>query len=385
LTENDVEAAIVRAQRKGSDSNIALAPAARGRADARFLFAMLERVDPRHPDEAVIARAAEILRRGGLVAFPTETVYGLGANALDPDAVDRIFAAKGRPWFNPLIVHVADLDRVRDVARDWPENAERLARAFWPGPLTLVVHKRPEVPPSVSGGGDTVGVRVPSHPVARALLTAAGIPVAAPSANRSNEVSPTTGSHVQKSLGEAVDLILDAGPTTVGIESTVVDVTQDPPSVLRPGMITQADLTRVVGEVVRTIIEFRPHPPRDEPRQADVGDRHARPSPGMLERHYAPRTSLLLVETGSLRRTIEDEERAGRRVGAILITVMTPSPPAHRIAELDADPAKYAAALYAVLHQLDEDTGVDVIVVERPPMLPEWFAVLDRLWRAAHR
>src|SRR5262249_25003760 len=146
-----------------------------------------------------------------------------------------------RPLFNPLIVHVADTDRVRDVARDWPENAERLARAFWPGPLTLVVPNRPEVPSSVTAGEDTVARRVPSHPVARALLLAARIPVAAPSANRSTEVSPTTGSHVEKSLGDAVDLILDAGPTTVGIESTVVDITSNPPVVLRPGMITHED------------------------------------------------------------------------------------------------------------------------------------------------
>lgn len=342
---------------------------------------MLQRVDPQRPDETIIARAAEILRRGGLVAFPTETVYGLGANALDPAAVDRIFAAKGRPSFNPLIVHVVDAEHVREVALDWPEKAERLARAFWPGPLTLVVHKRPEVPASVTAGLDTVGVRVPAHPVARALLEAARIPIAAPSANRSNEISPTTGSHVEKSLGDAVDLILDAGPTTVGIESTVVDVTQDPPSVLRPGMITHEDLTRVVGEVVRTIQEFRPS---DGSREAaDVADAtRARPSPGMLARHYAPRTPLVLVELASVNRTIENEERAGRKVGAVLITIL-PSTSAHRVIALEDDPSRYAAALYAALHELDADTGIDVIVVERPPMIAEWYAVLDRLGRAA--
>jgi L-threonylcarbamoyladenylate synthase len=346
---------------------------------------MLQRVDPRHPDEAIIAHAAEILRRGGLVAFPTETVYGLGANALDAAAVDRIYAAKGRPAYNPLIVHVADVTQVGDVAREWPAKADRLARAFWPGPLTLVVPKRPEVPASVTAGLDSVAVRVPAHPVARALLVAARIPIAAPSANRSTEVSPTTGAHVERSLGDAVDLILDAGPTTVGIESTVVDVTRDPPSVLRPGMITHDDLARVVGTVVRTVSEFKPHPAREPRPSPDVPDTHARPSPGMLERHYAPRTSLLLVEAGSVRQTIEDEERAGRKVGAVLVTGMTPSPPAHRVAVLDDDPARYATALYAVLHRLDEDTDIDVIVVERPPDLPEWFALHDRLRRAAHR
>jgi L-threonylcarbamoyladenylate synthase len=347
---------------------------------------MLQRVDPQRPDEATIARAAEILRGGGLVAFPTETVYGLGANALDPAAVDRIYAAKGRPLFNPLIVHVADADHVRDVAAAWPDNAERLARAFWPGPLTLVLPKRPEVPSSVTAGLDTVAVRVPSHPVARALLTAARVPVAAPSANRSTEVSPTTGSHVEKSLGHAVDLILDAGPTTVGIESTVVDLTSDPPAVLRPGMITREDLARVIGEIGQAPIlaGFKPSQPAHEPpRTADVGDAPRR-SPGLLHRHYAPRASLVLVDREKVGRLIEDEERAGRSVGAILIAVGIPATETRRVIDLGGDPTQYAASLYAALHHLDDD-GVDVIVVERPPDRPEWQAVLDRLARGAHR
>jgi L-threonylcarbamoyladenylate synthase len=332
---------------------------------------MLQRVDPRRPDEATIARAAEILRGGGLVAFPTETVYGLGANALDAAAVDRIYAAKGRPAYNPLIVHVADVDRVRDVAREWPAAAERLARAFWPGPLTLVVPKRPEVPASVTAGLDSVAVRVPAHPVARALLAAARIPIAAPSANRSTEVSPTTGAHVEKSLGDAVDLILDAGPTTVGIESTVVDVTVDPPVVLRPGMITLDDLARTVGMVL------------DVPRGAAAGE-EARRSPGMLDRHYAPRASLLLASRERALPLIEEQEQAGRRVGVLLIDLALPSSASRRVILLADDPVRYATALYAALHQLDDD-GVDLIVVERPPDGPEWHAVRDRLERAAHR
>jgi L-threonylcarbamoyladenylate synthase len=347
---------------------------------------MLQRVDPQRPDEATIARAAEILRSGGLVAFPTETVYGLGANALDPAAVDRIYAAKGRPLFNPLIVHVADADHARDVASAWPDNAERLARAFWPGPLTLVLPKRPEVPASVTGGLDTVAVRVPSHPVARALLTAARIPVAAPSANRSTEVSPTTGSHVEKSLGDAVDLILDSGPTTVGIESTVVDLTFDLPAILRPGMITREDLARVIGEIGqgRYLMEFRPsQPAQGAPSSAHLGDAPRR-SPGMLHRHYAPRASLVLVDREKVGRLIEDEERAGRSVGAILIVVGIPVTDTRRCIKLAGDPTQYAASLYAALHDLD-DAGVDVIVVERPPEQPEWQAVLDRLARGAHR
>ena len=343
---------------------------------------MLQRVDPQRPDETIIARAADILRRGGLVAFPTETVYGLGADALDPAAVDRIFAAKGRPLFNPLIVHVADADHARDVVAVWPDSAERLARAFWPGPLTLVLPKRPEVPLSVTAGLDTVAVRVPSHPVARALLLAAGIPIAAPSANRSTGVSPTTGSHVEKSLGDAVDLILDAGATTVGIESTVVDLTVDLPSVLRPGMITRDDLERVLGKLGqgRHIVEFRPHEPSPS---TDAGDAPRR-SPGMLHLHYAPRAALVLRTRANLGRLFDAEESADRRVGAILITEAIPSTGTRRVIVLGDDPTRYAASLYAALHELDE-AGVDVIVVERPPENPEWTAILDRLNRAQHR
>jgi L-threonylcarbamoyladenylate synthase len=347
---------------------------------------MLQRVDPRRPDEATIARAAEILRGGGLVAFPTETVYGLGANALDPAAVDRIYAAKGRPLFNPLIVHVADSDYVRDVAAEWPDNAERLARAFWPGPLTLVVPKRPDIPLSVTAGLDTVAIRVPSHPVARALLMAARIPIAAPSANRSTEVSPTTGAHVEKSLGDAVDLILDAGPTLVGIESTVVDLTFDPPAVLRPGIITHEDLARVIGEIGqgRIVVEFKARQRREESPSSEEGDDAPRRSPGMLHRHYAPRASLVLVDGERAGRLIDEETRAGRTVGAILITRGVSPSTARRTIELGDDPTRYAAGLYAALHDLDDD-GVDVIVVERPPDRPEWQAVLDRLARGAHR
>jgi L-threonylcarbamoyladenylate synthase len=347
---------------------------------------MLQRVDPQRPDEAIIARAAEILRSGGLVAFPTETVYGLGANALDAAAVDRIYAAKGRPLFNPLIVHVADADHVRDVAAEWPDKAERLARAFWPGPLTLVVPKRREVPSSVTAGLDTVAVRVPSHPVARALLMAARIPVAAPSANRSTEVSPTTGAHVEKSLGDAVDLILDAGPTLVGIESTVVDLTFDPPAVLRPGIITREDLARVIGEIgqAKLIVGIIPRQPAEEsPTSAEVGDAPRR-SPGMLNRHYAPRASLVLVDGERVSRLIAEKARAGKNVGAVLIAPGTAPSAARRTIELGDDPTRYAAGLYAALHDLDDD-GVDVIVVERPPNRPEWYAVLDRLARGAHR
>lgn len=318
-------------------------------------------------DPAAIAEAAELLRRGGLVAFPTETVYGLGAHALDAEAVGRIFAAKGRPASNPLIVHVADTEAARRLASEWPARAERLAARFWPGPLTLVVPKAASVPPVVTADGDTVGVRVPAHPAALDLLRAAGVPVAAPSANRSEEVSPTTAQHVADSLGDRVDLILDGGPTEVGLESTVVDVTVSPPRLLRPGMITAAMLRGVVGKVIlRTAT----------PHEAGVAR-----SPGQRARHYAPRTPLVLMSTGRML------ERLRKDDGLLCRTI---EPPDSRvdwrvagIIALPNDPAGYAARLYAALREMDVTPGVNRIVVETPPAEPEWAAIRDRLLRAA--
>ena len=321
-------------------------------------------LDAVKPDATIIARAAELLRSGGLVAFPTETVYGLGANALDARAVDRIYAAKGRPSHNPLIVHIANVDQVLRVARKWTDRAELLARAFWPGPLTLVLLKRDEVPEAVSAGLPTVAVRLPSHPVAHALLLAADVPVAAPSANKSMMLSPTTGAHVEKSLGDAVDLILDAGPTPVGIESTVLDLTRAVPVLLRPGTVTIEQIESVIGP-----IEIG----------GPVRDGAPRPSPGMMERHYSPRATLLLVGSDDVSAAVAAEQRARRRVGALVRTV-----PLHGSAQrMPSDAAGYAARLYGALHELD-DAGYDVIVVERVPDTAEWSAVRDRLERAAH-
>ena len=326
----------------------------------------LVRVDPEHPDPTIIARAAGLLRGGRLVAFPTETVYGLGANALDPEAVGRIYTAKRRPKYNPLIVHLAQSAQVSTVATGWNDVADRLARAFWPGPLTLVLPKVDAVPDSVTAGLPTVAVRVPEHPVAHALLVAAAIPVAAPSANRSAQLSPTTGDHVQQSLGDAVDLILDAGPTPVGIESTVVDVTTPIPTLLRPGSITIDELTRVVGR-----IERRP----------DVGGESARPAPGMLDKHYAPRARLVLVAAPDVGVRVEHERANGLHVGALVVHASVEPTP--EIVTMPSDPARYAVALYASLHALD-DAGCDVIVVEKLPETNAWLAVRDRLSRAAH-
>lgn len=327
------------------------------------------RVDPRHPDPEVIARAAGVLRRGGLVAFPTETVYGLGAHALDPAAVERIFAAKGRPSYNPLIVHLADAAAAPPLAGEWPEAAARLADAFWPGPLTLVVPRGSAVPEVVSAGLPSVALRVPAHPVARALLEAAALPVAAPSANRSTALSPTTAAHVEKSLGDRVELIVDGGPTPVGIESTVVSLLGEAPTILRPGSISPEELAAVVGEVEIA-----------SPRE---GGRAARPSPGMLDRHYAPRAELRLFdseERAEVLRTAERLAGEGRGVGVV---TLGPAGFAPDVVEMPPDPRRYAAHLYAVLHELD-DRGCELVLVERVPDTPEWAGVRDRLRRAAH-
>lgn len=322
-------------------------------------------IDPLHPDAAAIAHAAELLRAGRLVAFPTETVYGLGANALDARAVERIYAAKGRPAYNPLIVHVASAELVSSVATEWPERAARLADAFWPGPLTMVLPKRSVVPDGVTAGLPSVAVRVPSHPVAHALLAAAQIPVAAPSANRSMMLSPTTGSHVARSLGDAVDLILDAGPTTVGIESTVVDLTSAEPVLLRPGTISLVQLEAVLGPVRRV--------------SASSSDA-ARPSPGMLDRHYSPRAALFIASTAEVARQCANVQARGQRAGALVIDA--PAPTAAITIRLARDAGEYASGLYAALHDLD-DAGCDAIIVEQVPDGPAWLGVRDRLARAA--
>lgn len=293
--------------------------------------------------EEEIERAADLIRSGGLVAFPTETVYGLGANALDAAAVTRIYEAKGRPWASPLIVHVADEAMARSITADWPDAAHRLAQSFWPGPLTMVVRRAEVVPDLVTAGLDSVGVRVPSHAVALELIRRAGVPIAAPSANKFGEISPTTAEHVRASLGERVDLILDAGPAQVGIESTVVSLRRNPPAVLRPGMITQEQLEEV------TAVRWE--------RELDLP--HVSESPGLHARHYAPRTRFYVLESGV-------RKPGGRG----------------RVIEMPSEPAAYAACLYAELHIADRE-GWDWIAVEKPPETPEWAGILDRLRRAS--
>jgi L-threonylcarbamoyladenylate synthase len=326
-------------------------------------------VDPHAPDPEVITRAAELLRAGQLVAFPTETVYGLGANALDAGAVARIFGAKGRPAYNPLIVHVADVAAARNLVTSWPASADRLAKRWWPGPLTLVLPKQAALPDLVTAGLPTVALRIPAHPVALALLRASRVPLAAPSANRSGEVSPTTAAHVVRSLGGRVPLILDAGPTPVGIESTVIDLSGATPVLLRPGMITRDELAEVVGPISLA------GPAADA--------QSARPSPGMLERHYAPKARVLLYDAPDSAEVLEAmaECRAHQGRSAALTRGRGPWG-VDREERLPSEPTAYARELYGALHRMDEE-DVSLILVERPPGGPAWDAVRDRLERAA--
>jgi L-threonylcarbamoyladenylate synthase len=312
---------------------------------------------------ATIARAAALLRAGELVAFPTETVYGLGADAGNADAVRRIFAAKGRPADHPVIVHLAEPAGVAQWARAVPEAARRLAAAFWPGPLTLILPRAAHVSDAVTGGQDSVGLRVPSHPVARALLATFGGGIAAPSANRYGRISPTTATHVADDLGDAVALILDGGASDVGIESTIVACTGDDPVLLRPGGIGVDALARALGRAPRA-------PDVDAPRAS-----------GTLASHYAPRTPALLVAPEALAAGIAALAAQAKRVAVLARTVARPAAggPAWIAAPIDA--AGYAHDLYANLRALDA-AKAGVIVIEAVPAGDAWLAVRDRLARA---
>lgn len=326
------------------------------------------RVDPKHPDARAVARAAVVLRAGGLVAFPTETVYGLGANAFDAAAVGRIFAAKGRPAHNPVIVHLASAADVGRVAADWPAVAQRLAEEYWPGPLTLVLPRAAGVPDAVTAGGPTVAVRVPAHPVARALIDAAGVPVAAPSANRSGYLSPTRAEHVLRGLDGRIDMVLDGGPVPGGIESTVLDLSGPVPRLLRPGPIGPEVLVRHLGAL-------------ESGRGKPAGAGGPLRSPGLLARHYAPRTPLELAEESG-RPRVEELARQGRRVGWLACGEPGLAPAGVQLLSLPRAADAYAAGLYAALHDLDA-ARLDVLVADLPPARPEWLAVRDRLRRAA--
>jgi L-threonylcarbamoyladenylate synthase len=316
--------------------------------------------------DADISRAAETLRRGGLVAFPTETVYGLGADADNAAALTRLYAVKGRPGEHPVIVHVGAPAQLAEWAADVPVAARRLADALWPGPLTLVVRRAPRVLDGVTGGGDTVGVRVPDQPVALALLDAFGGGIAAPSANRFGHVSPTTAEDVRDDLGDDIDVVLDDGPCTVGVESTIVDCTGDELVILRPGDVTRERVEEVSGQKVGTL--------RDGLTRA----------PGTLKSHYAPEATVLVVDRDDLARRATDLLAAGQRV-AVLALAPVPALPAD-VVVLDgpADSDEYARALYARLREVDR-RGVDVLLAVPPPDTGVGVAVADRLRRAAGR
>jgi len=330
---------------------------------------------------AALARAAEMLATGQLVVIPTETVYGLAANALDADAVALIYRVKGRPPDNPLIVHVSDTAMARRLAADWPEVAARATAACWPGPLTVVVRKAAAVPKIVTAGGETVALRCPAVAVTRRLIEQAGCPLAAPSANRSEAVSPTTAAHVLDGLGSRVGLILDAGPCEHGLESTVLDCTVEPPRILRPGPITAATLAAVIGMPVlgpgnraAPVAENRPAPPASPDR-----------SPGQRQRHYAPRTPLEVSAEAAPR--VAELLGSGSRIG--WLTLRPEAAEVRRLADspslvvvpMPADAAAYGRMLYATLHALDH-RHLDRLVADAVPDETAWAAVHDRLSRA---
>jgi len=318
---------------------------------------------------AAVRRAAALLRAGEVVALPTETVYGLAANAFDPEAVSRIFEIKGRPAHNPVIVHIASLEMARRCVGQWPEQAEQLARAFWPGPLTLVLPRAAEIPEIVTAGGPTVGVRWPSHPLIQAVIRECGFPLAAPSANVSNRVSPTNAGHVHRQLAERIPLIVDGGQCQVGIESTVLDLSTMPPRVLRPGMIHEPALVAVVGPLA----------------QAGQPNTQVLKSPGLLRKHYSPRARLLLrswKDDAELKMRSNEFKVPPGKTHVIAHTRIPSQGDFGRVSVIPRDARAFARAIYAELHECDE-AGAELIIVEALPKTDEWQALAERLNRAA--
>jgi len=327
---------------------------------------------PTHTPElfcTAVCRAAELLRAGEVVALPTETVYGLAANALNPDAVERIFSVKGRPSHNPIIVHVADIAMARRCVTDWPGIADRVASAFWPGPLTLVLPRSEEIPEIVTAGGSTVGVRWPSHPFMQAVIRECNFPIAAPSANRSNEISPTNAAHVQRAIGDKIRLIVDGGQSQIGIESTVLDLTVKPPRVLRPGMIH--------SESLLTVTEIGSFATGTEAAR--------RKSPGLLPKHYAPKAKLVIwswESDASLRQKLAMQAVNPATVHIVCHTEV-PNPTGFGgVSVIPHDAEAFGRAIYAELHRCDEE-GAELIVVEAVPDTALWQAISDRLRRAS--
>jgi L-threonylcarbamoyladenylate synthase len=320
--------------------------------------------------QKAVRRAAELLRAGEVVALPTETVYGLAANALDEAAVAKIFQIKGRPSHNPIIIHVAGNEMAQACVTQWPELAERFSKSFWPGPLTLVLPRAGKIPGNVTAGGETVGIRWPSHPFIQAVIRECGFPLAAPSANLSNQVSPTNAEHVRAQLAGKIPLIVDGGQSQVGIESTVLDLTVSPPKILRPGMIHAESLTAVGGEIQISNSEFK------------ISDLR---SPGLLKKHYSPKAKLLVLnwrDDAELKFKIQNSKF---KIENCFIVAHTRIPAGKYFADVSVmphDAEAFARALYAELHRCDA-AGAELIVVEAPPDLAEWSGIADRLRRAA--
>ncbi|MGA2801741.1 MAG: L-threonylcarbamoyladenylate synthase [Verrucomicrobiota bacterium] len=321
---------------------------------------------------AAVKRAVKLLRAGEVVALPTETVYGLAANALDAKAVEKIFKIKGRPANNPIIVHIDGVEMAKRCVTKWPTTADKLAKAFWPGPLTLVLPRATVISDIVTAGGPTVGVRWPSHPFIQAVIRECGFPLAVPSANLSGCVSPTNARHVRKQLGGKIDLIVDGGQSQVGIESTVLDLMVSPPQILRPGMIHAESLAAVVGKVHSLKSKVQ------SPKSALRG-------PGLLKKHYAPKAKLLVLNwrnDADLRKQIENRQF---EIGNCCVIAHTRVPAAANFACVSViphDAGAFAQAIYAEFHRCDE-MGVKLVVIEAPPAAPEWSGITDRLRRAA--
>jgi L-threonylcarbamoyladenylate synthase len=332
------------------------------------------------PETEKIRAAAKVIQKGGLVAFPTETVYGLGANALNPNAVARIYAAKKRPLDNPIIVHISSRQDITELVEKVPAEAKKLINTFWPGPLTLVLKASASVPEATTGGLDTVAVRMPDHKVALALIRESGVPIAAPSANLSGRPSPTTADHARQDLEGRIEMILDCGPTRIGVESTVLDLTAVPPQILRPGGVSYEDLKRLLGQVVL-------HPSAE----ALGEERFVKAlSPGMKHRHYAPRAMLIVVEgeieacARKVQEITDEYRKSGRKVGILATDEKTRGYRADVVKSLGPreDLESAARNLFRLLREFDEE-HVDVIVAEGVPLEGLGLAVMNRLRKAS--
>jgi L-threonylcarbamoyladenylate synthase len=320
--------------------------------------------------DAAVKRAAELLRAGEVVALPTETVYGLAVNALDERAVAKIFQIKGRPANNPIIVHIADVAMAKHCAAGWPASADKLAQAFWPGPLTLILPRAKTIPSIVTAGGATVGVRWPSHPLIQAVIRECGLPLAAPSANLSGRLSPTNAGHVREQLAGKISLIVDGGQSQVGIESTVLDLTISPPEILRPGMTHIESLRAVVGNIQHSTSSAQPPTLR---------------SPGLLEKHYSPKAKLMVLswrDDADLYRQLSTPNFQPSTCFVIAHTHIPSGEAFAQVSVIPHDAEAFARAIYAELHNCDT-AGAERIVVEAPPESAVWHGIADRLKRAA--